>query len=239
MKLLPVTSAEKIAALQQNSYFAMLSQQLLERLAQSVFLRLYERGEIICWQGEPGQGLYILRRGSVKLFKLSARGRELIIRILEEGASFNEVPAIDHGPNPVNVAALVGSEIWLVEGSALRQVLAESPEMAQAVIVNLSANLRSLVQIVEELSFYQVTNRLARLLSQSLVSGTDDQSVYMLTQEKLAARLGTVREVVARSLRELQQSGAIRLHRRRIEIVDPELLAIWAQEPIGNEKATL
>lgn len=233
MKIIPVALPEKVAALKANSYFSSLSPDLLERLARETDLRLYERGEVICWQGEPCSGLFVIRRGSVKLFKVSARGRELIIRMFEEGATFNEVPVMDHGSNPINVAALEESELWLVKAAAIRQMLAESPAMAQAVILNLSANLRNLVGIVEELSFYQVTNRLARLLSNPRLSGLEDQSIYTMTQEKLAARLGTVREVVARSLRELERSGAIRVQRRRIEVVDRAVLEMWAQEPMN------
>ena len=60
----------------------------------------------MCWQGEPCSGLFMIQHGSVKLLKLSAKGRELIIRVFEEGASFNEVPVFDRGTNPMKVAAL-------------------------------------------------------------------------------------------------------------------------------------
>ncbi len=86
--------------------------------------------------------------------------------------------------------------------------------------------------MVEELSFFQVTNRLARLISllppDQLVGSTNQR----ITQDQLAARLGTVREVVARSLRELERSGAIRVHRREILILDPDILQEWVQSPV-------
>ncbi len=86
--------------------------------------------------------------------------------------------------------------------------------MCRAIVLNLTQNLRMLVGLVEELSFFQVTNRLARLISQlpqdQLVGSTSQR----ITQDQLAARLGDGREVVARSLRELERSGAIRVHRR-------------------------
>jgi CRP/FNR family transcriptional regulator len=103
--------------------------------------------------------------------------------------------------------------------------------MAQSVILNLSHNLRNLLKIVEELSFFQVTNRLARLISQlpseQLVGDREER----LTQDELAARLGTVREVVARALRELERSGAIEVQRRQIRVADEKILREWAQEP--------
>ncbi len=218
---------EKIKILQQNSYFLGLAENDLIDLAQGMSLRVYHANEAICWQGEECAGLYILQSGTVKLFKLSPKGRELIIRVVEAGASFNEVPVFDGGQNPVNVATLEESQIWLVEVETIRRCMENNPRMARAVIYNLAQNLRMLVGVVEELSFYQVSNRLARLLSRMPA----EQLAERITQDQLAARLGTVREVVARSLRDLQRSGAIRVTRRQIQIVDQDLLSDWAQDP--------
>lgn len=222
MQIVPAPLPARLAALRNNPYFASLNDSVLRDVAQATQLRSYAAGEAICWQGEPCIGLYVLRQGRVKLFKLSPRGRELIVRVLEPQATFNEVPVFDNGLNPINVAALEACELWLVEASVIRHNLNAHPEMAQAVILNLAHNLRTLVGIVEELSFYQVTNRLARLIRQ-LPPG------QRMTQDQMAARLGTVREVVARGLRELQRSGAIRVSRRQIEIVDEAILSEWIQ----------
>ena len=103
--------------------------------------------------------------------------------------------------------------------------------MCASIITILTQNLRMLVVMVEELSFFQVTNRLARLINQlpeeQLVGG----STQRITQDQMAARLGTVREVVARSLRELERSGAIQVKRRQIQIVDQEILSEWGEYP--------
>jgi len=223
-----VSLDEKLTALRANSYFSTLSEIVLQSLALGTNLRLYERGEVICWQDDTCTALYIISRGSVKLFKLSPKGRELIIRVLDEGATFNEVPIFDQGANPVNVATLEDSNIWAIEAEVIRQCINQHPEMAEAVILNLSRNLRMLVGAVEELSFCQVTNRLARLISRLPTEQLEDQHI---TQDQLAARLGTVREVVARSLRDLERSGAIRVERRQIRVVNERLLHDWAQEP--------
>lgn len=228
MQNITVSLEEKLAALRSNGYFSTLSDKVLESLAQGTNLRLYERGESICWQGDACTALYIIHQGSVKLFKLSPKGRELIIRVFDEGATFNEVPIFDYQPNPVNVAALEDSQLWAVEAEVIRACILQHPEMAQAVILNLSHNLRMLVGAVEELSFYQVTNRLARLISRLPADQLEEQRI---TQDQLAARLGTVREVVARSLRDLERSGAIRVERRQIQVLNEHLLRDWAQEP--------
>ena len=228
MKNVLISQEEKIEAIKQNRYFAGLENKALFGLSQGTSLNLFNTGEYICWAGEPCTGLYMIRQGRVKLFKLSNKGRELIIRVMEAGATFNEVPVFDRGRNVVNVAALEDTQIWVFEKEVIRRTLEEHPEMSNAIILNLTQNLRDMVKMIEELSFYQVTNRLARLLSlltEEQLSGSKDQR---LTQDTLAARLGTVREVVARSLRDLDQSGAIVVKRGKIKIVDRAILEDWA-----------
>jgi len=99
--------------------------------------------------------------------------------------------------------------------------------MALSVIHNLYNNLRMLLETVEELSFYQVTNRLARLISQLSVPQLEGVRGERLTQDEIASRLGTVREVVARSLRDLERRGAIEVNRGQINIIDQIRLLEW------------
>ena len=234
MHIITTTQEQKITALQVNGYFSGLDLDLLMQLSRGTSLHHYQAGELICWQGEPCIGLCMIRSGGVKLFKLSEKGREMVIRVLSENTTFNEVPVFDGGAHAVNVAAIEDSEIWIVEPKLIRRLLVENPRMSEAVILNLSKNLRMMVSLIEELSFFQVTNRLARLISQLSQDQPVDKHLQRITQDQLAARLGTVREVVARSLRELERSGAIQVHRRTIKVVDEGLLKAWGQEPPGK-----
>lgn len=226
-----VGQAEKIVALSQNAYFTNLNTEILAYLSQGTYLRRYERGETLFWEGDPCAGLHIIRTGSVKLFKTSPQGRELIVKVFEEGATFNEVPVFDHGQNPVNVAALEECKIWVIEAEVIHAAMEKHPEMCQSIILNLTQNLRMLVGMVEELSFYQVTNCLARLISKLPEEQLVGEASQRITQDQLAARLGTVREVVARSLRELERGGAIHVRRRQIQIVNQAVLQEWAGCP--------
>jgi CRP-like cAMP-binding protein len=221
----------KKQALRHNSYFSTLDERILDELSNGMRLQHVGRGEILFWEGDPCAGLHIIQRGSVKLFKTSSQGRELIIKVIEEGTTFNEVPVFDRGQNPVNAAALEESEIWVVEAEAIQNAMNHHPEMCLAIVLNLTQNLRTLVGMVEELSFFQVTNRLARLISQLPPDQLAGLSTQHITQDQMAARLGTVREVVARSLRELERSGAIRVRRREIQVLNTDILQEWAQSP--------
>lgn len=226
MRTLSVSHPQKLKLLHRNEYFEGLDESLLKQVAEHMQLREYERGEALFWEGDPCSGLHIIEQGFVKLYRLSPQGRQYIVRVLQEGDTCNEVPTFDGGTNPVNVEALETTRVWVVQPDILRELLNAHPDFAQKVIDNLARNLRGLVRMVSEMAFYQVTHRLARLISEQ---SPDELSGTPWTQEQLAARLGTVREVVARSLKELERSGAIHMDKRRIAISNPDVLAQWAQ----------
>jgi len=226
MHILNVGTAQKLKSLHENEYFEGLDEVLLKQVATHMQLREYERCEALFWEGDPCAGLHIIEQGFVKLYRLSPQGRQYIVRVLQEGDTCNEVPTFDGGTNPVNVEALETTRVWVIQPDILRELLKVHPEFAQKVIDNLAKNLRGLVRMVSEMAFYQVTHRLARLISEQT---PDEMSGTPWTQEQLAARLGTVREVVARSLKELERSGAIQMDKRRIVISNPGVLAQWAQ----------
>ncbi|GAB4495338.1 MAG: Crp/Fnr family transcriptional regulator [Anaerolineales bacterium] len=229
MQRIYTTPQQRIHALQQNEYFNQLDVPVLEELSQEMCLCAFEPGEILFWDGDPCDGLYTLVTGSVKLFKVSPNGREIILQVLEEGTVFNEVPVFDEGHNPVSVAALEPCTVWIVSAQSIRAGLLKYPLLARSVIDNLSKNLRRLVRLVEELSFYQVTHRLARLISELPPENLQGEAPQRLTQDQIAARLGTVREVVGRSLRELERSGAIEVSRGRIQIINRSVLGNWIE----------
>lgn len=224
MKLIEVSSSEKLKTLRNNLYFDELPQDTLKEIAGVTQLREYERGDMLFWEGDLCAGLHILESGSVKLYRVSPQGRQYIVTILTEGATCNEVPAFDGGTNPVNVEALETTRVWVVDAHALRDLIKANPEFALKVLSKFGQNLRIMVGKVSEMAFYQVTHRLARLITEM-----PEEPRPPWTQEQLAARLGTVREVVSRSLKELEKSGAIRVEDRRIQIADGDILRQWTQ----------
>jgi len=224
MKLVDVSKNEKIETLGKNLYFDELPVEILKNIAEHTQLREVERGDILFWDGDPCAGLHIIESGSVKLYRVSPQGRQYIIAVLTEGATCNEVPAFDGGANPVNVEALETTRVWVVDAKTLRELVKANPEFALKVLEKFGQNLRNLVGKVSEMAFYQVTHRLARLITEM-----DEEPRPHWTQEQLAARLGTVREVVSRSLRELEKSGAIRMEDRLIQIADDDILRQWTQ----------
>ncbi len=225
MKSMEANLAQRVKVLRSNEYFDDLAEDMLGDIAGHMHLREYQRGDVLFWEGDPCDGLYIIEQGSAKIFRLSPQGRQYIVRILQEGDTFAEVPAFDEGTNPANVEALEACRVWVINSGKLRELVKAHPVFAQKVLVNFGRMLRGMVRMVSEMAFYQVTHRLARLIAEM----PQERSAPYWTQEQLAARLGTVREVVARSMKELERSGAIKVEDRRIQIMDREIFDQWAQ----------
>lgn len=223
MKSIESRVSTRIMILRGNEYFDDLSENLLKDIAEHMRLCEYQRGDVLFWEGDPCEGLHIVEQGSAKIFKLSPQGRQYIVRILQEGDTFAEVPAFDEGSNPVNVEALETCRVWVINSQKLQELVMAHPAFAQKVLANFGKMLRGMVKMVSEMAFYQVTHRLARLIAEL----PQEKSAPHWTQEQLAARLGTVREVVARSMKELERSGAIKVEDRRIHIADHEIFDQW------------
>jgi CRP-like cAMP-binding protein len=227
MHRIPSTPEMRIDVLRRNRYLSGLEERILAGLADHTRLQSYEVDECILREGSTCLGLYVIASGRVKIYRNSPAGREMIINVIEDGESFNEVPVFDGLENPANVDAVQDTSLWLIEAQALRDVVKDHPAAAQQIIINLSQNLRMLVGKVAELSFFSVTARLAKFLLQLPVEQLSGRSSERLTQDDLASSIGTVREVVARSLKELENAGAIQVQRGKISILDKEILINW------------
>lgn len=225
---MPVESEEMRKAL----LFAPLSEDDMARVAAVTVERRYERGDIIALEGDRGGALYFVRSGLVKVFKSSPGGKEQVLRLIEAGHTFNDVPALDAGPNPASAAALEPSIVYATGGAELRRLIAERPGVALATVQALAGALRHLVTLVEDLSFRHVTARVAKILIEQDVSadasGASGKATHRLTQQEMAAMAGTAREMVGRALKELEATGAIRIQRGRITVVNRERLAMFA-----------
>jgi len=201
-------------------YFRALDDHALDAVGKEVITRHYQAGEIIFLEGEPDAGLHLVTEGLCKVYRLSEGGREHVLATLRPGDSCNEVPVVDGGPNPANFAALENSTVWVISAESLSGLRRQHPALNEMIIKNLAMRCRQLVQRVYNLSFLSVTGRLAAfLLQQSEESG---ELHRRMTQDEIAAHLGTVREMVGRAFRELQEAELIAIDRHRIEILDRE-----------------
>ncbi|WP_376794235.1 Crp/Fnr family transcriptional regulator [Thermogemmatispora sp.] len=225
--------AVAIEAIRRIPLFTTLADEDLARVAAVTRERRYERGELIIMEGERGGALYYVQSGLVKVFKLSPDGKEQVLRLISAGYTFNDVPALDGGPNPASVAALEPSTVYSIGRQELRRLIKERPAVAEGVIAALALALRHLVGLVEDLSFRHVTERVARILLEQEQALAEGRQARRLTQQEMAAIAGTAREVVGRALRELEAAGAISVRQGKVLILSQERLRLLAGSGSG------
>ncbi len=210
------------------SYFSDLDIAVLSSLTRDTSHRIYNADEIILLEGEPCLGLYVLEKGWLKVSKIGIDGREQILKTLRSGDVFNALSVFTDVPNQATVVALETSTIWLVQRAPLLKLIEEHLSLAHHVIEELAGKVQHLIRMVEDLSLRSVEARLARLLLEQ----AQDESVQRqrwATQSEISSRLGTVPDVLNRTLRKLAEKGMIRVERHQIQILDKEGLKVIAQ----------
>ncbi len=204
-------------------YFSALGPEEIRRIAENTSQRSFAKGEVLFLEGAPNSGLYLVKSGRIRIFKSSPDGREQVLLTAGAGATFNDVPVFDGGPNPASASALEPSIVCIVPGETLLALVADCPA-ARSIIELFAARLRHLSTVVEDLSFRSVVSRLAKMLLDSAVAEGGQSPVPRLTQDEMATIIGSVRDVVGRALRTLQKMNAIKIEGQRILVTDPEKL---------------
>lgn len=177
-------------------------------------------GQLLFNEGDPVAGFFLIESGRIKITQFSREGREHIIAVLGQGETFNGVAAFDGGPNPATAIAMDDSVLWRVARADVQRVAQNHPELVWAMLETIARRTRHLLATVQTLSQRTVRARLALLLLEQAESVERGDYPTTLTQEGMASRLGTVREVVGRSLRALATEGLIKFDRNQIIILD-------------------
>jgi CRP/FNR family transcriptional regulator len=210
------------AFLKSIPYFSVMNPAELETIKQSFSEKTLQRGEVILREGEPSDTLYFVVAGAVKIFKTSSQGKEQILSIARPGEALNDIPVFDGGANPTNAQTLGPVTLYSINKDKLQSIMQQYPKVALNASRVLAQRMRQLVSLVEDLSFRHVLGRVTKILLSH--AGDSDGTKEHLTQQEMAAMAGTAREVVARSLKALEEQGHIRLERHRIVITDRKSL---------------
>lgn len=227
-------SKDKSAVFKQTELFRDLDEDVLRILARRAVGKTLNRNEILFIAGEEAAGLFVIATGAVRAFRTGTDGREQIIHVERAVATIAELPVFDDGKYPSTAAAEEDStKVYFLEKAAVRAVCFEHPEVALAAAKLFAARLRHCAGLVESLSLHEVGQRLARLfLAEAEAKGKRaDAGIRIkqnLTHNQLAARVGTVREVVSRLLYRLQTQGLIQVNGKEIFIPDLAALAGYA-----------
>jgi CRP-like cAMP-binding protein len=218
--------ANQAEFLKKIPYFNGLSESSIDSIRRYVYEKRAGRGELLLSEGDKADVLFFVSEGVVKVFKTSVDGKEQILRIIRPGESFNDVPVLNGGTSLVSAAAMGPVALYAIKKSDLESVMREHPQIAFNVISVLSQRVTELISLVEDLSFRHVTGRVAKMLLEYAGDKTGDRP--RLTQQEMAAMIGTAREMVGRSLKSLEGDGAIRMERNRIIITDQKALMATA-----------
>lgn len=226
---------DKIAALKRTRLFEGLDDSTVRVLAERAFERRFQKDEVLFVAGEEARGLYVIVAGAVRAFRVSLDGREQVIHVERAGATIAEVPVFDDGTYPSTAAAEEPTTtLFIGKGDMLRLCL-EHPEITLAAIRVLAGRLRHCAELVEALSLREVGQRLARfLVAEARRNGTrtNDGTSMELTQtnQQIAARIGSVREVVSRAFARLQHEGLIVVEGRQLVIPNDAALEAFADQ---------
>jgi CRP-like cAMP-binding protein len=223
------SASDVIATLRRVPLFAELTDRQLEAVAERATLNQYERDSIVFSEGDPCQELLIVEQGSVKLMKSAANGRQQLMEIERSGNTLAEVPVFDGGRYTVTALVIEPTVLLRLDAERFRKLCLQQPEVAVKVIKVLGHRLRHAERLVEELSFSTVRARvivhLLRLAEErGMRSGTSIDFELDENNEELAARLGTVRELISRNLGRLHGDGLIEMRRRAVRVPNIERL---------------
>jgi CRP/FNR family transcriptional regulator len=229
MSAAPASASRQGQTLAKVPIFSGLTESELGFLAPRTVSRHYSAGEIVFGEGEPCSGLYVVESGNVRIFKSSPNGREQVLSIDGPGSSIAELPVFDGGGYPASAIAVDDVILLFVSKQDFQALCLAHPQVPLKVLRVVGARLRRLVGIIEELSFTTVRHRLASYLlrlAQKFGKRTAEgvEVALPITNQELAAQIGTVRELVSRNLSRLQAEGMLKIDGRNIIISNMKAL---------------
>lgn len=216
VQLRPKGKTPRHEQLARSSMFVGLTSDELDAVASKCVEKRYQAGENLFLEGDPCGGLHVLTRGTVKIYKTSGNGREVMLAMIGAPSSVAEVPVFDGGAYPASAMATCDAHTLFLDLRDFHAVCRQHPGIALQTLRVMGSRLRQLVATVERVSFGSIRQRLATML---LEPGLD---VFALpgTHQEIASRLGTVREVVTRNLGRFQTEGLIEIRGREIHLLD-------------------
>ena len=209
--------------------FSGLHRDELARFAELTRERAYPKGSVILFQDDPGDSLFVLRQGRVKVVLIGEDGREVILGVLEPGAHFGELALIDDQPRSAHVIAMDDAQLLILRREDFRRRVEANPTVAWALLTELSRRLRRADQKIGGLVLLDVPGRISRLLLDLADEAGGPNIDKPLTHQTIAQMIGASRETVSRAMKEFQDAGLILVERRRIAIGDRDALEKRAQ----------
>lgn len=208
--------------------FSDLSEADLVRFAEVTREREYPRNSVILFEDDPGDALYIVSTGQVKVVLIGEDGREVILSVLGEGDFFGEMSLIDDEPRSAHVIAMKDSNLLVLRRDDFQTQLEKNPSIALKLLKVMVQRLRRADEKIGGLVLLDVNGRVAQLLLDLAEESGGPKITRKLTHHTIAQMIGSSRETVSRAMRELVEQGCIEVNRREITITRADSLRAMA-----------
>ncbi len=213
------------ALLARIRHFDKLSDEVRQVITSSVVHRRFDAGQVIYVEGEPAESIYILETGWIKATRMTREGREQAMMFMRPAEVFGDIAVLTGTPYPATVVALDAVDVWVIPAKTILDLIPRQPEFAMAIIQRLGERVLHYVGLVEDLSLRSVEARLASTLLQHAEQSEGRLLVprrEWTTFDEMAIRLGTVRDVLSRALKNLEAEGLLRVEKQAIILLDPK-----------------
>ena len=192
--------------------------------------KTFPKGSVILFEDDPGDSLFVVREGRVKVVLVAEDGREVILGILGVGEHFGELSLIDDQPRSAHVVAMEESTLLVLRREDFRRRVEQNPAVAWALLMELSRRLRRADDKIGSLVLLDVPGRIARMILDAADEGGSEVIEKPLTHQTIAHVIGASRETVSRAMREFVEAGWVSTERRRIRITDRAALEKRSQQ---------
>ena len=211
-----MNTAEVASLLGRTRLFGTLHHNVHASLARLAVPRTYDKGQMIFFEGDAGDSMYVVADGSVKLFLNSIEGDEVVLVTVQPTETFGELAVLDGAPRSASAAALEQTTLLAISRTTLLDVMSDHRELGERVLSSVGGLLRRLTEQTADLVFLDLPGRVAKLLARiAMERGNDDGGDIVVdlgvTQSDLARMVGGSRQSVNQALKDLERTGAITL----------------------------
>lgn len=223
---------DNAAFLRSIPLFSKLDDGELGRFGEMIREKNYPKGSVIVFEDDPGDSLFIVRDGRVKVVLIGEDGREVILGVMGVGEHFGELSLIDDQPRSAHVIAMEETNLLVLRRDDFRRRVESNPAVAWSLLGELARRLRRADAKIHGLALLDVPGRIARLLLDFADEAGGESIEKPLTHQTIAHMIGASRETVSRTIRDFTIQGLIRVERRRISLANREGLRQLAQARI-------
>ncbi|MBK7979340.1 MAG: Crp/Fnr family transcriptional regulator [Ignavibacteriae bacterium] len=219
--------------LQDLPLFSELTIDELRKLTQLSYIKNYSKEEYVFHEGEEFKGIFIIVKGTIKIFKMSPQGKEYILHLLTKPHYFGDVPLFTGGDCPASVQAMEDAALLFIPKNEFIMLLENNPKLSIKIMIGFAKRLKSISVKAEDLSLKEVINRLADYILNGIANNgsynlPEPYFKIPLSNPTLAAVLGTIPETISRAIKKLKVNKVIRMHNRTVFVEDFKRLKILA-----------